>query len=53
MKLTDLDFVINGNMHKPRVLRWHKDGCRPATLPEIEMWDMLVGLLEPKKEIKP
>jgi hypothetical protein len=39
MKTERLSFVIDDA--EPRILRWHSQGCRPATDPEIELWHTL------------
>jgi hypothetical protein len=41
MKTERLSFVIDDA--EPRILRWHSQGCRPATDPEIELWNALTA----------
>jgi cytochrome oxidase Cu insertion factor (SCO1/SenC/PrrC family) len=43
-RVKELDFEVDPPNDEPRVLRWHGSGCRPASDPEKQMWDLIAQL---------
>jgi hypothetical protein len=41
LPVAGLSFRIEGG--EPAILRYHGDGCRPATGPEVELWNALTA----------